>query len=81
MIPTAPGEGLMHIPRGSDWPSIREAGMNADNLKASFGDAASRDGYGYAQQENETVVRLNQQKRLRCWSQNGTGLMGRRLSA
>jgi hypothetical protein len=33
-IPTALGEGLKHIPHGSDWSSIREAGMNADKLGA-----------------------------------------------
>lgn len=63
----------MHIPHGSDWPSRREAGMKADKLGALPGDAASRDGHGYAQEENETVVTLNQQKRLPCWSQNGNG--------
>jgi len=43
-IPTAPGEGLRHLPRGSDWPSIREAGMNAEQLGASPGDTASTEG-------------------------------------
>jgi len=61
------------MPRGSDWPSIREAGMNAEQLGASPGDTASTDGYGYAQKENETVDRLNQRKRLGRWSQNGIG--------
>ena len=32
------------MPRGSDWPSIREAGMNAAHLGASPGDTASPDG-------------------------------------
>lgn len=73
-IPTTPGEGLIHIPRGSDWPSIREAGVNAEQLGASPGDAASTDGYGYAQEGNETVVRLNQRKRLRRWSQKAPDL-------
>jgi len=59
----------MPIPHGSDWSSIREAGMKADQLGASPGDAASRDGYGYAQEDNETVVRLTQRKRLTRWSQ------------
>ena len=72
-IPTILGEGLIHIPRGRDWPSTREAGMNADKLEASPGDAASRDGYGYAQEGNQTVDRLTQRKRLTRWSQNGTG--------
>lgn len=72
-IPTAPGEGLTHIPRGSDWPSIREAGMNAEQLGALPGDTARRDGYGYAQEGNETVDRLTQRKRLIRWSQKGTG--------
>ena len=73
MIPTAPGEGLTHMPHGSDWSSIREAGMKADKREAASGDAASRDGYGYAQEENETVDRLNQRKRLARWSQKGNG--------
>jgi hypothetical protein len=34
VIPTALGEGLKHIPHGSDWSSIREAGMNAGKLGA-----------------------------------------------
>jgi transposase-like protein len=29
VIPTVRGEGLNHMPHGSDWSSIREAGMNA----------------------------------------------------
>jgi len=61
------------MPRGSDWPSIREAGMHAEQLEALPGDTASRDGYGYAQEGNETVERLNQRKRLIRWSQNGNG--------
>ena len=73
-LPATPGEGLRHIPHGSDWPSIREAGMNADTLGASPGNAASPDGYGYAQQGNETVVRLNQRKRLVRWSQKAPDL-------
>ena len=73
-MPTTPGEGLTHIPRGSDWPSIREAGMNAEQLEASPGDTASTDGYGYAQEGNETVVRLTQRKRLRRWSQKARDL-------
>jgi len=44
VIPTAPGEGLTHMPHGSDWSSIREAGMKADKREAASGDAASRDG-------------------------------------
>jgi hypothetical protein len=61
------------MPRGSDWPSIREAGMNAEQLEASSGDTASIDEYGYAQEGNETVDRLNQRKRLTRWSQKGNG--------
>ena len=61
------------MPRGSDWPSIREAGMNAEPLEASPGDTASTDGYGYAQEGNETVDRLNQRNRLIRWSQKGIG--------
>jgi len=72
-IPTASGEGLRHRPRGSDWPSIREAGMNAGPLAASPGDTASTDGYEHAQEGNATVERLNQRKRLIRWSQKGTG--------
>jgi hypothetical protein len=72
-IPTAPGEGLTHIPHGSDWPSIRKAGMHAEPLGASSGDPASTDGYGYAQEGNDTVDRLPQRKRLVRWSQKGTG--------
>jgi len=59
----------MLIPHGSDWSSIREAGMNAVKRGASPGDTASRDGYGYAQEGNKTAVTLNQRKRLRRWSQ------------
>jgi hypothetical protein len=59
----------MHMPHGSDWSSIREAGMKADKREAASGDAASRDEYGYAQEGHETVVRLNQRKRLIRWSQ------------
>ena len=47
--------------------------MNAEQLEALSGDTASTDGYGYAQEGNETVDRLNQRKRLIRWSQNGTG--------
>ena len=72
-IPTAPGEGLRHIPRGSDWSSIREAGMNAAKLGASPGHTASTGGEGYAQEGDETVDRLNQRKRLVRWSQKGNG--------
>jgi hypothetical protein len=61
------------MPRGSDWPSIREAGVNAEHLGASSGDTASIDAYGYAQEGNETVERLNQRKRLTRWSQKGNG--------
>ena len=42
-IPTALGEGLTRIPHGSDWSSIREAGMKEDKLGAQPGDAASTD--------------------------------------
>ena len=73
MIPTAPGEGLKHIPHGSDWSSIREAGMKADKLGVSPGDAASIDGYGYEQEGNETVVTTNQRKGLMRWSQKASG--------
>ena len=47
--------------------------MNAEQLGASPGDTASTDGEGYAQEENETVDRLNQRKRLARWSQKGNG--------
>jgi len=36
VIPTAPGEGLMPMSHGSDWSSIREAGMKADKLGAAL---------------------------------------------
>ncbi len=29
VIPNVRGEGLIHKPHGSDWSSIREAGLNA----------------------------------------------------
>lgn len=64
----------MHIPHGSDWSSIREAGVNADTLGASPGYAASTDAYGYAQQGNETVVMYDQRKRLLRWGQTATDL-------
>jgi hypothetical protein len=73
VIPTAPGEGLMHMPHGSDWSSIREAGMKADKLGASLGDTASRDGYGYVQEGHETVVRLNERKEADTLAPKGTG--------
>ena len=68
-IPTALGEGLRHMPHGSDWSSIREAGMNADIQGALPGDAASTDGYGYTQEGHEPVVTRSQRKRLTRWSQ------------
>jgi len=68
-IPTALGEGLRHMPHGSDWSSIREAGMNADTQGALPGDAASTDGYGYTQEGHEPVVTRSQRKRLTRWSQ------------
>ena len=74
VIPAAPGEGLTHIPHGSDWSSIRAAGMNADTLGASLGYAASTDAYGYAQQGNETAVMYDQRKRLLRWGQKATDL-------
>src|SRR5262245_46464488 len=71
-MPTTPGEGLRHMPRGSDWPSLREAGMHAEQLGASPGDTASRE--GYVQEGNATVERLNQRKRLARWSQRALDL-------
>jgi hypothetical protein len=64
----------MHMPHGSDWSSIHEAGMNADKRGASPGDAASRDGYGYAQEGHETVVILNQRKQADTLELKGTGV-------
>jgi hypothetical protein len=64
----------MHMPHGSDWPSIREAGMKADKREAASGDAASRDGYGYAQEGHETVVMLNQRKSADTLEPKGTGV-------
>jgi hypothetical protein len=61
-IPTTLGEGLRHVPHGSDWSSIREAGTKADKSGTSLDDAASIDGHGYAQEGNETVVTANQRK-------------------
>ena len=52
---------------------MREAGMNAEQLGASPGDTASTDGEGYAQEEQETVERVNQRKRLARGSQKGNG--------
>jgi hypothetical protein len=72
-IPTTPGEGLTPMPRGNDWPSIGEAGMNAEHLGASPSDTARTDGEGDAQEGNATVDRLHQRKRLGRWSQNGHG--------
>jgi transposase-like protein len=43
VIPTILGEGLRHMPHGSDWSSIREAGMNVDKLRACLNDATSRE--------------------------------------
>jgi hypothetical protein len=74
VIPTAPGEGLTHMPHGSDWSSIREAGMKADKREAASGDAASRDGYGYAQEGHETVVMLHQRKPADTLEPKGTGV-------
>ena len=68
-IPTVHGEGLMHRPHGSDWSSIREAGLKAAKPGACPRDAASRDRVGYAEKGIITVVRLTQRKRLRRWSQ------------
>ena len=68
-IPAALGEGLKHFPHGSDWSSIRDAGMKEDKLEAESGDAASIDGYGYEQEGNETVVRLSLRNRLTRKSQ------------
>jgi hypothetical protein len=72
-MPTTSGEGLRHMPRGSDWPSIREAGMNAAPREASPGDTARTEGDGYAQAGNDTVERLHQRKRLLRWSHKGPG--------
>jgi hypothetical protein len=68
-IPTVRGDGLMHRPHGSDWSSIREAGLKAAQPGACPRDAASRDRVGYAEKGIITVVRLTQRKRLRRWSQ------------
>jgi hypothetical protein len=35
---------VTHIPRGRDWLSIREAGMNVERLGVSPGHTASTDG-------------------------------------
>jgi hypothetical protein len=49
VIPIVRGDGLTHRPHGSDWSSIREAGLNAAQLGAHPCDAASRDRVGYAE--------------------------------
>jgi hypothetical protein len=72
-MPIAPGEGLTHIPRGRDRPSIRDAGMHAAQLGASPGETASPDGEGDAQEGHDTGERVNQRKRLGRWRQHGTG--------
>jgi hypothetical protein len=63
----------MHIPHGSDWPSIREAGMNAAKREASSSDAASTDAYEYAQAGHETVVRMNQRHEADTLEPKGMG--------
>ena len=68
-IPTVRGDGLIRRPHGSDWSSIREAGLNAAKPGACPRDAARRDRYGYAEKGILTVVRLTQRKRLTRWSQ------------
>ena len=73
VIPTVLGEGLTHMPHGSDWSSIRDAGMNAAQQGACPDDAASRDGQGYAQEGNETVVMVTQRKRAETLEPKGTG--------
>jgi hypothetical protein len=70
----------MHIPHGSDWPSIREAGMNADKQEALSGDAASIDEYGYEQEDHETVVTPNQRNEAYTLEPKGTGLRVSRFS-
>ena len=69
VIPTVHGEGLKHRPHGSDWPSIREAGLKADKPGACPRDAASRGRAGYAEKGSRTAVTLTQRKRLTRWSQ------------
>ncbi len=69
VIPIVRGDGLTHGPHGSDWSSIREAGLNAVKLGAHPCDTASRDRVGYAEKGTGTVVTLNQRKRLTRWSQ------------
>src|SRR2546430_9442771 len=59
----------MHMPHGSDWSAIREAGMNGDTRGAEPSDAASTDAEGYAQEGHATVVTRTQRNRLRRWSQ------------
>ena len=51
VIPIVQGDGLTHRPHGSDWSSIREAGLNADKPGACPGDAASRGRAGYEEKE------------------------------
>jgi hypothetical protein len=71
----------MPIPHGSDWPSIREAGMNADKREASSDDAASTDEYGYEQKGHETVVRLNQRNEAYALEPKRHRFKGQQFSA
>jgi hypothetical protein len=64
----------MPIPHASDWPSIREAGMNADKREASSSDAASIDEYGYEQEGHQTAVMLNQRNEAYTLEPKGAGL-------
>lgn len=72
-LPPAPGEGLRPLPRGSDWPASRAAGLNAEPLEASPGATASPDGDGDAPEGPAPVERWHQRKRLRRWSHKGHG--------
>jgi hypothetical protein len=61
------------MPHGSDWSSIREAGMNAAQQRTSLGDAARRDRYGYAEKGRGTVVMVNQRNEVETLEPKGTG--------
>jgi hypothetical protein len=61
------------MPHGSDWSSIREAGMNAAIQRTSLGDAARRDRYGYAEKGIRTVVTLSQRNEGETLEPKGIG--------
>jgi hypothetical protein len=77
-MPPALGEGLRHIPHGSDGLSRRDAGMNAAPWEASAGDAASTDAEESAQEGQATVVRMTQRHAADTLEPQGSGCKGSR---